>query len=432
MGERGVPCCGLLGLQLSRPWAARWTALGLAVVCAVGCNAVSGVGDYQFGGPSGAGGTSSAGSGGVGATGGGGAGGTAGGGVGGNGAAAPEWYDPSFQYRRRLTLADSAGTEPQVDFPLHVMFDQTRIDYAHVQADGRDLRFVAEDDSTLLDYEIGFWDSNGTSFVYVEVPLLPAGTDTGFVWMYYGNPSATDAQDPAGTWSNGYEAVWHMDASLRDSTGNNHQGTGSNIGDAPGTSGRAQEFNGTNSTVVISQTSGMAGLFANGGTITAVIFPQTFGENNRGRIIDMSTAVTFTNGWGLTVDDSGSNETLEFGRGYSVNWAMWGAPASSVNLNTWQHVAVVFDESANAAPALYIDGVAQGITTVNAPSGAPQSAVGSGLRIGNVAVDGSRTFDGYIAEVRAASVSRSSGWIGAQVRAILDTIVTVGPEETRP
>lgn len=74
----------------------------------------------------------------------------------------------------------------------------------------QDLRFTSADGLTELPYEVDEWDTNSVSFVWVQVPQLQ-NTNT-YIWAYWRRAGVTaPAYTTNGaTWSNGYQAVWHM------------------------------------------------------------------------------------------------------------------------------------------------------------------------------------------------------------------------------
>jgi hypothetical protein len=74
------------------------------------------------------------------------------------GARAQQWWDADWSHRRQLVFDAASTTQPLADFPVLVILDASRIDYALTQ-------------------------------------------DTG----------ALDDQDAAAVWSNGYVGVWHLD-----------------------------------------------------------------------------------------------------------------------------------------------------------------------------------------------------------------------------
>lgn len=397
----------------------------MALATLAGCHLLLDIDQVEFGDPA-AGGSSTAGSGG-GLSGGGGTGGT-----GGSGGGPGSWYDAAFGYRIELSIDNSNNPEELTDFPLLVVLDESRIDYAHVTGDARDLRFVDDDHASLLDHEVELWAPTGSSYVWVKVPSIPADSTTRVVWMYYGNSAAEDVQNAPGTWSNGYQAVWHLGLSLHDSTGNGHDGT--NIGTllGPGPVAQAREFDGITTYVDIGAATSLEGLFVGGGTVCAWVRPDGYGESDAGRIVDMSAGLSFLNGWGLITAGGAAAQALAFGRGFATQYGLWATPAGSLALGSWVYAAATYDDTGDSEPDLYLDGVPQTVSVVSAPQGTLQSDVGSSLRIGNLGNNDNRALDGGVDEVRLSSVPRSAAWIGAQYRSMTDTMVTYGAEEARP
>ena len=67
------------------------------------------------------------------------------------------------------------------------MLNSTRIDYSKTQDSGEDIRFL-DPDGTQYDYEIeGTWSESGTSYVWVEVDIVDANSQSDYMYMYYGN-----------------------------------------------------------------------------------------------------------------------------------------------------------------------------------------------------------------------------------------------------
>ena len=63
--------------------------------------------------------------------------------------------------------------------------------------------------------------TNKLAYIWVNVPEIDACTTTDSIYMYYGNSSATDAQNKTGVWNSGYAGVWH----LNETSGNNSDST---------------------------------------------------------------------------------------------------------------------------------------------------------------------------------------------------------------
>ncbi len=125
-------------------------------------------------------------------------------------------------YAMRVPAAVSgyAGTETLTNFPVLVKLAAgapAGFDYADCAEDGSDLRFAAAD-GLVLPHEIDTWNTNGESFVWVQIPAI-SGTATSFA-MYYAasNPAALPPIDPRAVWTAaGHRAVWHFAADATES-----------------------------------------------------------------------------------------------------------------------------------------------------------------------------------------------------------------------
>lgn len=124
--------------------------------------------------------------------------------------ASDPWWDASWGERKFFRFRNADQSETLTDVPILVLLDSTRIDYAKTQNAGEDLRFIDADGSTVLDHEIEKWDETGVSAVWVRVPQVDGASTSDGLWMYYDNPGASDGQDAAGVWSDGFVGVWHL------------------------------------------------------------------------------------------------------------------------------------------------------------------------------------------------------------------------------
>jgi hypothetical protein len=142
------------------------------------------------------------------------------------------WWDSSWQNRRKITFDNSSSATDLTDFPVLVSLNATtgNIDYSKTKAGGADIRFV-DSGGNALNYEIEKWDTTATSTVWVKVPTLHAGSDTDYIWMYYNNTSASDAQNATGVWDSNYKGVYHLPngstLTTNDSTSNSANGINS-------------------------------------------------------------------------------------------------------------------------------------------------------------------------------------------------------------
>jgi len=138
------------------------------------------------------------------------------------------WWNDSWSYRNKLTFQNIDQPETLMDFPVLVDLSLSNFDYSKTKDDGTDLRFVDTDDSTELKYHIEKWDPLGQSYIWVKVPGITANSNSDYIWMYYGNPGASDIQNESATYDSNFKIVQHMQELTGihyDSTANNNDGT---------------------------------------------------------------------------------------------------------------------------------------------------------------------------------------------------------------
>ncbi len=99
--------------------------------------------------------------------------------------------DPSaWRFRRSVTLTSDVP-DVLTNRPVLVVFPES-FAYERVKADGSDLRFASDEaHGDDLPYFVESWTPGKTSFVWVRVPAVPVGTST--VHLFYGNEGASAA-----------------------------------------------------------------------------------------------------------------------------------------------------------------------------------------------------------------------------------------------
>lgn len=154
----------------------------------------------------------------------------------------------------RIAFTNYARNEVLTNFPVLIVLGTSIASFAYDDfqtPDGADLRMLADDGATPLNFEIEQWNPSGSSFVWVQIPRFTNGCGVIARW---GNPYAVEA--PActtngATWSNGFIGVWHLaetngphlDASPALATARVTQVTTQGV--AEGIAGGADQFNGT-------------------------------------------------------------------------------------------------------------------------------------------------------------------------------------------
>ena len=113
-----------------------------------------------------------------------------------------EWWNDDWDFRKQITLdttqAGAATNAPLQDVPVLLRLHIGNFGYfADTLPDGGDIRFVAGDDTTPLPFYIDSYDQSlEMAMIWVKVPSLAPATSAN-IFMYYGNPEATSASDPA-------------------------------------------------------------------------------------------------------------------------------------------------------------------------------------------------------------------------------------------
>ena len=121
------------------------------------------------------------------------------------------WWNTGWSARRLCTADSSFVSATETDFVVRVPLTSSNFNFQSSDTLGRDVRFVDSDDTTPLSYEIAGWRSGSElAECWVNISTLNATTDTYF-YIYYLNSLAGSGEDPAGTWSDGYAGVWHLD-----------------------------------------------------------------------------------------------------------------------------------------------------------------------------------------------------------------------------
>jgi biopolymer transport protein ExbB len=120
------------------------------------------------------------------------------------------WWQNDWSYRKAITidaspkganLAESAGR-----VPLLIRLHSGNFQFDGLADNGADIRFVAADDKTPLNYHVEQYDPVlGVALIWVDVPKMPAGAAES-IWMYYGK-KAPDGGKPADTFDADYARV---------------------------------------------------------------------------------------------------------------------------------------------------------------------------------------------------------------------------------
>jgi VCBS repeat-containing protein len=353
------------------------------------------------------------------------------------------WWNSSWQYRKQLTFNNAARAENLVDFPVLVAINTTTFGasiYSQAKANGADLRFV-DADGRALSYEIQTWNTSGTSYVWVKVPQVDASSSTDSIWAYWGNAGASDAQNAADVWSNGYVGVWHLDqnptGTIVDSTGfaNNGAAVGLTAGDLQaGQIGNSLYFNNTDgaATDYIRVSSVAVDQLALGGqttknTITIEAWARRNGTTgDYMNLVGRQSGSAGADAYSLVSQSGAPDQITMFGDG---TFAGATSSAGALPNSTWTYAVGVRDAS---TMRVYSNGVQVGTRVPAGAMSIDTNDVIIGAEENDASSNPTEGWQGWIDEVRISNVARSANWLNAQYASMTGSFINYGALSNRP
>lgn len=323
-------------------------------------------------------------------------------------AAALAWWNDDWAERRKISLdgAASGVTERVERAPTLIRLHGGVLDFSKVKPDGSDLRFVAGDDRTPLNFHVERFDASAElGLVWVDTPTVNASGRSD-VWMYYGSPNARPAANAGATYDGEQSLAMHFSdpaGAPTDSTANGNrvsQSTAQLVAD--GLIAGGARF-ASNSQIRVAASDSLA-VAANG--------PATF--STWIRLADSDAA---SNGIVLTKLSAGGEGaaprlTLALSQGVPVARVVDGSGATreargagALQAGTWAHLAVVAN---GETVRLYVDGAQVGEVAGGLPALAGDTLFGS--------ASGQPGFVGDLDEAGQANAARSASQIAFAAR----------------
>ncbi len=338
------------------------------------------------------------------------------------------WWNAAWTNRIRIDINNSDQATAFTNQPVLVKINSSMVNYSNIKANGADIRVVASDNTTLLNYEFDKWNSGGTSEIWAQVPNIAASSSANHIFLYYNNPVAADAQNSAGVWTN-YWSVWHL--------GNDPAGT------APQYLDSAATRNGTATNAPV-RTVGQIGDGADlNGTTDAIDINSdlslTLGRSSTLSFWMRTTQTGDNTSYlapGITgIEQAGGANDIFFGwidgGGLIGVTAGNGANAKStfvVNNNAWRHVTIT-RASVSGLAEFYINGILSNSAT--SETGDKTTYFDLLGEIGDTG--GSPTnYNGMIDEVRIINSVRTAAQIRADFKYMVNTHVIYNSFETGP
>ena len=312
---------------------------------------------------------------------------------------AQAWWNPDWTYRKKITFHTPASA---VQGPVLVRLHTGNFNYfADLKPGGVDLRFVSGDDKTPLAYHIEKFDAaSEQALIWVQAP--PAGT--GSIWMYYGNPAATDVGDSKASYDIHQTLTYHFnekDGAPRDQTAYGHNaGEFTAARDSAALLGTGVKFTGAGR-MVIPDAPGLHFSGTTGYTVSVwlrIDAPQ-------------SDAVLLERADGNKILRIGIDKTALYARLTKDGVAAETPRSAPLPFKQWQQVALTVSAQ---RLTLYVNGTEAGIIAV------PEMDMGGAISIG-AATAGGNFFSGEIDELQMANVARPAQWFK-------DAVAQQGPD----
>lgn len=348
------------------------------------------------------------------------------------------WMNEDWGYRKKLVIDNTTAnlgiaSEQHLDFPVLVTLNTDNFDYSKANEDGSDIRFTDSDALTLLDYQIETWDISGDSFIWVKIPQIDLDSDTDNFYLYYGNASAIDAQNPSGVWSNSFEGVWLLndpnDTTLvLDSAGNPTSENGTALAGI------------TNASKI---QSGIGGAFAFNSLSTDYI---TLGTPSELDFVPNTQEFTIDAWVKMPVNASGSFFSKGNNTAATIQYEMYigtnrlysrvgGVARDSTKIigdGEWHHIVLRNFNSSGVKIFQYVDGLQAG-TPIASGAGviAYDVLIGARRNTTNLNVTSSLSAGVEMSMVRAANVARTPAWIAASFKSESDDFVAIGSQEIK-
>ncbi len=354
---------------------------------------------------------------------------------------------PSFKYRKVITIPSTQMIYGSVNnFPVLVQIEDTQLhDPTRVRSDASDIMFASG--NTVLDHEIEYFDQNyfvNTALLVAWVKTnLTAGVDN-YITMYYGSPVVDNLENPAGVWSNDFEAVWHLGetgSTHYDSSGNNYDGMRNGNTQVSARVGFGQNFDGSNDYIAFDET-----LTPENDVLITGWFRPTVSHNANSpttqvimeKYIDIDHDMVIALVGQDYAQGTVPNGTLVFKVESAENDPMYKwTTRTTWTAGQWYYIACYADEDNPANNKIWVNlAWSTDAGQVGSASQANMSYVEE-WRLGGgnyeTSYEGSGYFNGRLDEFRVSKSSRSDGWLRYEANNQLtpSTFLSVGTEQTR-
>ena len=303
------------------------------------------------------------------------------------------WWNKEWTARKTISV-DTGKTGFEISEPVGtslvlLRLHQGNFNFGSAKEDGSDLRFVAEDDKTLLDHQIEKWDPlMNEAFIWVKVPDIKAGVQTKF-WLYSGisGDKMEAGGDPKSTYDAETVLVYHFIAATpADATKNANNATSGGTPSEGSLIGPGMRLLG-NTAINIPGSESLK--WAEGQPLTLSAWVKTTTLNEKGVLFDRAEG----------------SKHFQIGVAKGIPYVQIGTQRTStgepVSASVWKHIAVV---ATNASTTLFVDGKEYAKLEIAVPAMTGNATLGADS-------DGKNGIVGEMDEFEVSKVARGVGWV---------------------
>ena len=305
------------------------------------------------------------------------------------------WFNTAWTYRMKITIDHTQVAGNLTKFPYLVSIPSNSSLASHARSDGFDILFTGDDGVTKLIHETEkYVSATGELLSWVKLSSLSSTVDT-YIYLYYGNPSASNQANPPGVWDSNYRGVWHLGGTFNDTTSNANNGTNSGTSNTTGVIVDGKYFNPAESDSI--QVSDSASLHISN-YLTVSLWAKPALDNQWHTLVSKMSASSDL----YFVIDNNNVIDVMLAPPRSTDWQ----PAITLANNAWNYLVLTYDGS---NLRLYRNG-----SEVASVAGSGTLGLGSNtnpLHFGYNTTWPGELFNGSQDEVRISSVARSAAWI---------------------
>ncbi|MHA2278630.1 MAG: DUF2341 domain-containing protein, partial [Candidatus Kariarchaeaceae archaeon] len=315
-----------------------------------------------------------------------------------------------------------SGSENLQNFPLLISIFDTNLK-TDVQTDGDDIVFA--NSSSWLDHEIEEFNPSYNSthahlVAWVRIPSLSATIDSE-IFMYYGNTTIGNLENPSGVWDNNYRGVWHLSETtggtdtIKDSTTNVNHGTDYNspIFGQTGKIHNSIELDGTNQYIELPNSATLENITEGDYTYEVWFYADQVPPGTVSSANDKRYAA-------LIKRDPHGGIFYDHDKTFSIeHWlngpTQTGVTSVAYDPQSYYHIVGVVSKT-DGYTKLYVNGILEGTDTWTAGTTAHNYGTVT-LKFG-IANPGAAIYrwnlDGRLDEMRVSNAARSSDWIATE------------------